>query len=341
MLGTIRTRDSSMATMSRADPTRIVDALCAYWETSALAAAIDLGLFSALGRRTRSAAELAATCQADRERLIRLCDSLVSLGFLDTVRGRYRAAADAARFLDPASRHSVAASRQFFAGPALTDAFANLAHTVRSGASGRRVSADRLWPAFARSTLALRRREAAVMARALIERRVGTGRILDLGGGASPLGIELLRRSRAATLVVRDRAPVAAVARQHAIDSGVADRVAIIGGDLLRGDWEGPFDLVLMVNVLDYFDRPAQLRLLRRARQALRPGGSIAIVAPLLAEGRQSPPDAVAYDLLLLALGTPGRPATWRERRQQVRRAGFAVARRVADPSMVIARRAL
>ena len=93
-----------------------------------------------------------------------------------------------------------------------------------------------------------------------------------------------------------------------------------------------------MVNVLDYFDGPAQLRLLRKARRALRPGGALVIAAPLLDAGRRSPPEAVAYDLLLLALGSPGRPATWRERQQQLRRAGFGVVTRSAGAGMVLGR---
>lgn len=326
--------------MSSPDPSRMVDALCAYWETSALTAAIELGLFSALGRRTRSASELAAACRADRALLVRLCDSLVSLGFMRAASGRYRAAADAARFLDASSPESMVASPRFFNAPPVTTAFANLAGTVRGRSTRRALRSDRLWPAFARATLALRRREARAIATALIRRGVVAGRILDVGGGASPLGIELLHRCRAATLIVRDRAPVAKVAREHARAARVSDRVAIIGGDVMTGDLGGPFDLVLMVNVLDYFDGPAQLRLLRKARQALRPGGTLVIVAPLLDAGRHSPPEAVAYDLLLLAIGSPARPATWRERRQQLRRAGFAAVVRRADPSMVLARTA-
>jgi SAM-dependent methyltransferase len=328
-----------MAGMSSPDPSRIIDTLCAYWETAVLTAAIDLRLFSALGRGARSASDLAAACAADRGLLVRLCDSLVSLGFMHVRDGKYCAATDAARFLDAASPAAMVASKGFFNGPMLTTAFANLAATVRGGSRGRASRAGRLWPGFARSTLALRSRNAKAIATA-IGRRGSTGRILDVGGGASPLGIELLRRSSTATLVVRDRAPVVTVAREHARAARVGDRVATIAGDVLKGNWGGPFDLVLMVNVLDYFEGRAQIRLLREARKALEPGGTLAIVAPLLDPDRRSPADAVAYDLLLLALGSHARPATWQERRQQLLRAGFAAATRRVDPSMVLARTA-
>jgi SAM-dependent methyltransferase len=324
--------------MSSSNPSRIVDVLCAYWQTATLTAAIDLGVFSALGRRARTASELARACEVDRASLIRLCDSLVSLGLLRSGGGRYRAPGDAARFLDTHSPESLVAIRRFFNAPPVTTGFANLAATVRRGPKGQTRPSGRVWPAFAASTLALRGRAARAIAKALVGRGFRGGRVLDVGAGASPLGIELLRRWPTATLVARDRAAVVRVARQHAIAAGVGSRVTIVAGDVTTGDWGGPFDLVLMVNVLDYFSGPTQMRLLRQARRALRPGGALVIAAPLLDAGRRSPPDAAAYDVLLLALGSPSRPATWQERREQLRRAGFGVVTRNADAAMVLAR---
>jgi SAM-dependent methyltransferase len=319
--------------MSSPDPSRIVDVLSAYWQTAALTAAIDLGVFTALGGRPRSAAALARACRADRAALVRLCDYLVSLGLLHSANDRYEAT-PATRLLDARLPGTIAALPRFFNGPQVTARFANLAATVRTGEPGSQAFAD--WPVFARSTLPLRRLAAKDIAAALAKR--GLGRILDVGAGASPLGVELLRQSRTATLVARDRAGVLNAARQHARDQGVDDRVTTIAGDVSKDDWGGPFDLVLMVNVLDYFDGPAQLRLMRKARRALGPGGACVIAAPMLDPGRRSPPDAIAYDVLLLALGSPARPATWQERRQQLRRAGFGVVTRNAEIGIVFAR---
>ena len=321
--------------MHSPDPSRIVDVLCAHWQTAALIAAIDLGVFTALGGRSRSASELAGACRADRPSLERLCDFLVSLGLLRSAKGRYRSAADAARFLDVRSPDSLTAIPGFFNAAPVSTAFADLSATVR----GRRTTVpSRVWPAFATSTLALRRRAAKEIASVLVGRGLGGGRILDVGAGASPLGIELLRRWPGATLVARDRASVLRIARQHAKAAGVSRRVVPVAGDVSKADWGGPFDLVLMVNVLDYFDEPAQRRLLRKAFHALRPGGTLVIVAPLLGADRRSPPEAAAYDLLLLALGSRGRPATWRERQRQLRRAGFGVVSRSARAGIVLGR---
>src|SRR4029077_17100543 len=109
--------------MPAPDPSRILDTLCAYWQTSALKAAIDIGLFTALGQRARTTSQLAADCGAGETRLRRLCDVLVALGFLPQRNDRYRSTADAARFLDARSPETLAAVSRFFNAPQVTAAF--------------------------------------------------------------------------------------------------------------------------------------------------------------------------------------------------------------------------
>ena len=321
--------------MSLPDPSRIVDVLTAYWQSAALAAAIELGVFTELGNRGRSGAELARLCKVDGAALVRLCDYLVALGLLRSANGRYMAT-PATRLLNSRLSRSLAPLTGFFMGAPVVAGFAGLAATIRTGQ--RATAPPAQWPVFARATLPLRRAAAKEIAVALAGRRLGGGRILDVGAGASPLGVELLRRSRTATLVARDRTDVLRVATEHAAAAGVEDRVKTIAGDVLTADWAGPFDLVVMMNVLDYFDGSAQRQLLRKARQTLRPGGALVVGAPLLNRNRRSPPEAVAYDMLLLALGSPARPATWRERRQQLLQAGFTFVTRPGGLGIVLAR---
>lgn len=323
------------------DPSRILDTLCAYWQTDALTAAIDLGVFTALGRRALTAAELSRRCAADNVRLGRLCHALVSLGFLRPHRGRYQSTADAVRFLDARSPHVLVDAVRFFNRPPLTTAFAALANTVRRGSStASAASRGRLWRDFAGTTVALRRLLAIAIADELESRRLIHGRILDVGAGASPLGIELLRREPTANLVVLDRPAVVKVARRHARAARVAGRMTVLAGDATTTAWGGPYDLIVMVNVLDYFAAAARARLVRTARAALTPGGVLAVYAPLLDARRTSPPAAVFYDLLLLALNAKGRASTYGELKHLLRGARFSRVTRCRSLPLVLARRA-
>jgi hypothetical protein len=330
-----------MRPMPRSDPGRIFDTLRAYWRTSALTAAIDLDLFTSIGRGSRTVTQLASDRGADAAALRVLCDALVSLGFLRVRRGRYRSAPDAARFLDGRSPDSLLALPRFFNAPPVTTAFAGLAATVRGRPSAAAVAArSRVWATFAAATLPLRRLAAVDMAAELQRRRLHRGRILDVGAGASPLGIELLRRARTSSMVAVDRAPVVRVTRRHAVAAGMGDRMTTIAGDAAEVDWGGPFDLVLMVNVLDYMEAPVRARLLRKARAAIRPGGTILVSAPMLSESRTSPPDAVEHALLLLALQAKGRASTVGEMRRLLLAAGFEAVTTPRNVPIVLARAA-
>ena len=325
--------------MSRRDPGRLIDALTAYWQTEALTAAIDLGLFTTLGRRALTARELARLCQADRLRLARLCNVLVSQGWLRERRGRYRATADAAAFLDARSPEALLGAREFFAGPTMVASFRSLAATLRRRTRSGPAASDRTWIDFADSMSAMRGRLALDIASELRARRLVRGRLLDVGAGASPLGIELLRRNPAASLVVLDRGPVVALAKRRAVAAGVGARVEAIAGRAESAPWGGPYDVILMINVLEYFDDRDRQALVRKAHAALRPGGSLVVHAPLLNGRGTAPPEAIAYDLMLLALGARGGAATFKALEALCRGAGFSSVTRARRRPLVVARR--
>lgn len=324
--------------MTPAGPSRILDILCAYWQSETLKAALDLDLFTILGEGGLAPAELARRCGGDPGRVRRLCDALRALGLVRRHGSRYRPSADAARFLDTRSPDSIAAARHFFNAAPVASAFAALASRIRANhrATG---PTEEDWRVFARATASLRRRLGTEIARELEGRRIPCRRILDIGAGASPAGIELLRRRRAATLVVQDTPAVAKRALREAAAAGLAPRVTALAGRAERVAWGGPYDLVLMINVLEYFEPRSRAVVLRKARRALSPGGVLAVHAPLLDARRSGPPEAVAYDLLLLALDAPGGASTYGDLRRELRAAGLASITRSRTLPLVLARR--
>jgi 2-polyprenyl-3-methyl-5-hydroxy-6-metoxy-1,4-benzoquinol methylase len=329
--------DNSTRPMSSRDPFRILDTVCAYWQSEALHAAIDLDIFTAIGPGARTAASIAARCAASGHQVERLCDYLVALGFLHKRAGRYRAAADAARFLDRRSPDAASVAL-FYRSSSIQTAFAGLARTVRGQAAARSDRRD-LWPTFARATLPLKRLEAKALADELVRQHVKGHRLMDVGSGASALGIELLRRWPKASLTVQDSADVVAIALEHAKHAGVRRRVSVLEGDVRAVQLGGPFDVVLMTNVLDYFHAAAKTRLLRRLHQALTPGGVLALNAPTLHPGRRALLSAASYHLLLLALRVKERPLTTTGLTHALRAAGFSEVVRSSTQPLVLARK--
>src|SRR5512138_422798 len=114
-------------------PQLFFETINSYHKTSALKAAIDLGLFTAIGSKPSTAAEIAAHCQCPQRGIRILADYLTILGFLAKDGVRYALTPDSAFFLDKNSPAYFGNAVQFLLAPGLTEAFNELASTVRSG----------------------------------------------------------------------------------------------------------------------------------------------------------------------------------------------------------------
>ncbi len=79
----------------------------------------------------------------------------------------------------------------------------------------------------------------------------------------------------------------------NAVDHGVADRVTLDVVDLAddSADWSPRYDLVTFIECVHDFPRPVDV--LRNARAALRPGGTVLVVDERTAETFTAPGDDV------------------------------------------------
>ena len=96
-------------------------------------------------------------------------------------------------------------------------------------------------------------------------------------------------------------------------------------------------DLMTLNRVLHDHDDAAALAILKAARKAIAPGGTLLIAEPMAGTpGARASGDAY-FGFYLLAMGQ-GRPRTEAEIVAMARRAGFATARSIATSTPMIAR---
>lgn len=136
---------------------------------------------------------------------------------------------------------------------------------------------------------------------------VATGpRILDVGAGAAPWSLALASRDPARHVTAVDLPKVISVTRNAVSAAGLEAQFEFVGADIFAAEWQQPqYDLVLAANVCHLFDDETNLRLLRCLFDALRPGGTLAIVDIVPNEQLDGPRPAVLYALgLLLRSGT-------------------------------------
>src|SRR5713226_3445623 len=148
-----------MATSSPAaklSPERIFTSLTAYQQTAAMKAAIETGVFTAIGEGAQQPAELAKKTGAAERGVRILCDYLVVHGFLTKANGKYALTQESAVFLDRKSPAYIGSMTGFLLGETHRKCYESLTEAVRKGgtaeATGDHTQAhEKVWVEFARS----------------------------------------------------------------------------------------------------------------------------------------------------------------------------------------------
>lgn len=311
-------------------PQRIFDTISAYQRTAALRAAIELDVFTAIAEGSHTAAEIAHRCSASERGTRILCDYLTVHGFLHKPEGRYELAADSKLFLDRRSPAYMGGVMQFLLHPTVTRPFEDVAALVRRGTttlpgSGTVEDNHPLWVEFARGMAPMMRPMAHALAGFLgIDPPDRRARLLDVAAGHGLFGITAAVRHPSLEVFALDWDAVLAVAEENARAAGVAERFHKLPGSAFDIDLGSGYDVVLLTNFLHHFDAPTNVKLLRRVREALVPGGRVLTLEFIPNPDRVSPPGPAAFSLQMLAATPAGDAYPFAELDDMFRSAGFS-----------------
>jgi ubiquinone/menaquinone biosynthesis C-methylase UbiE len=104
-------------------------------------------------------------------------------------------------------------------------------------------------------------------------------RLLDVGGGAEAVNaIALAKRWPGLRITLLDLPPVAAAARKRVEESGLSDRVEVVGTDCLKEEYPAGYDAVFYAHFLGIFSLEKQLELVAKGARAVKPGGRLIVV---------------------------------------------------------------
>jgi demethylspheroidene O-methyltransferase len=146
--------------------------------------------------------------------------------------------------------------------------------------------------------------------------------LMDLGGGDGTFLTAVAATAPALQLKLLDLPAVADRARARFAAAGLAGRAKAYGGDFRGGPLPEGADIISMVRVVHDHDDDVAMSMLRTARQALPPGGTLLIAEPMAGTAGAETVGAY-FDFYLLAMGS-GRPRTVEELSSMVRQAGFS-----------------
>jgi ubiquinone/menaquinone biosynthesis C-methylase UbiE len=271
-----------------------------YRNAQILITANRLGVFPALESRALGSEELAAAIAASPRGTRILCDALVALELLEKREGRYSVAPAVRDLLLPEAPGSKTASLMHSAK--LYERMAKLHDAVKTG---RPVPDDAIDPRlvggtgeFAEAMADVGRASARATGEALD--LTGVGKLLDVGGGPGVYAVELARRHPQLEVVILDGAETLEVARRVVDEAGLGGRVELKAGDAFEDDLGGPYDAILISNLIHIFSADQNRRLLSRCADVLRPKGRLIIKDFLLESDRTAPPGGALFAVVML-----------------------------------------
>lgn len=300
--------------------------------TATVAVACEAGVFTALADGPATARELAARAGLDERAVGILLPVLAEAGALERATAAGEASgSDRARFAltGEARRHLADPASPDFEGGGLPlwldglRAFTRLPEVLRSGepverpepedeaerAEAEREGLEKFMAGMAAAPDARVRR----IVDACLERSSGARRALDLGGGPGHMARAFVDRGLRVTLFDRPET-VDFVAGAYGLSD--VDGLELSGGDFVEDPLpEGPFDVVLMSNILHIYSVATNRALLEKVAEVTAPGGVVAIAD--FFRGRSDRAVRFAMVMLLKTEGgdtyTEGEIATWLE----------------------------
>lgn len=309
-------------------------------KTALLRTAFELRLFDLLADGPRSAAELADERGVPRRSLRILLDALAAIGLLRTEPDRYALLPGSDDLLLSTGAHYFGDAMRLSSSDWEWDAQKHLADAVRKGgtvAPTHVMTPDfDYWHEFATHTSWWNNGAADLMADRLAPWAATLDRVdvLDVACGHGNYGFKFAQREPHARLTSLDWPGVLEITRKRAEVFGVADRTSFIPGDMFEVPLGGPYDLVMLTNVLHHFDEDTATGLLTRVAGAVKPGGRIAVVGHTFDEddSPETKPLPYMFSVIMLVQSDAGETHDVTTYHRMLSKAGLVNARSHSSP---------
>jgi hypothetical protein len=326
---------------------RVTELAHAFAISRMLHVAMSLDLFTRLANQDKTAAQLASLADVEPHAIEVLLDALTAEGFLQKNNGRY--------FDTPTSQTYLSREGPKYLGHAIRslsrqwDTWGKLEQVLRRGrpvakrpeASGDQEAIEDA--VRGQHEKALASGDARYMSKAIPLRKCR--KLLHLGGGCGTYASMFCRANRALHATVFDQPATLKATRKILRKFDSTRRVSTLSGDYrsagkVRG---APFDVVLITDILQVENPETNATILKKAHDALVPGGLLIMKEHILSADHTQPLHAALLSLEML-LTSRGRPWSFAEMSPWLEEAGFIDAVEVPmeppmDASLVLALR--
>ena len=294
-----------------------------YWETKILLTAVRLDVCSVLDGKPRTAREIAGKIGAHEPTLTLLLNALVAMRLLAKEGEMYRNSV-------AAEKHLVRHSPQYIGHLLLLhDAewnnWGKLEETIRSGHRSVDRHVFETDPELGSNVLAVLHRIGQQSGPDFAKRLQLTGRVrmLDLGGGAGTNAIAFCQTYPELTATVFDLPATLRLTEKTVKDAELESRISLLPGDFNKDPLGGPYDVVLMSDILHYQTFETNEALVKKVFTHVSAGGRLIIKDRFLDESGTGPAWTTAFAVHILVNTQQGGCYKTAEAMQWMTKAGF------------------
>jgi len=306
------------------------------WRSFAIAAAIELDVFTRIAAGKVTAEEIAADADANAGAMRRLLDAQVGLKVLQRKGDRYSLTPAATTYLVRGSDLYMEGAGRMTQGLAMQ--FSQLSQVVRTGHALGEMGAANPGEFFAFLVKSIFPASYAGSKAAVASiPKAGRNRIkeiLDVAAGAAPWSIAFAEAIPEARVTALDYAQVIPVTREYTDKYGVSSRYSFIEGDLRESDFGlERYDLVILGHIIHGEGRDGGIRLIEKSATALKKGGQLLIAEFIPNDERTGPALPLLFGLNMMIATQGADVFTMREYREWLKSAGFRTIKVIRTPA--------
>jgi hypothetical protein len=257
-----------------------------------------LGVFAQLLKGPATAGRVAEELELQVAGTRLLCENLAGLDILEQDGHTFSLAKGSRKWLDPDSDSYIGTFLEHTT--TYWEWYGDLERIVREGGSfeihREDAEDEEYWRLYITGQYELARLSAAEVAKAIKLADEPTA-LLDVAGAHGWFSAELCKRHATLHATVVDLPGSARVGREIIAAAGMSDRVEHRDGDMFESDLGGPYDGALVFDIVHHLSGEQVVTLLRRVREVLRPGATVAVLDMFRSDGKREHASAAALGL--------------------------------------------
>jgi hypothetical protein len=294
------------------DPTAILQTAFGFWNSKVLLTAVEMGLFTKLGKRRLTGSELGAELQLHPRGIADFFDALVAMKFLERdgegANAKYFNTPEGELFLDEASPRYIGGILTML-NARLFKFWNDLPEALRTGRPqneikhGQKGMFEELYSDLPRleqfmgAMTGLSRLNFEAFADKFDCSKFKT--LCDVGGATGLLSIECAKKHPHLKCISFDLPPVQPIANKHIAAAGLEDRIETACGDFFN-DPLPKADVITMGMILHDWNLEKKMHLIRSAYDALPDGGALVAIEALIDDSRRENVQGLMMSLNML-----------------------------------------